>query len=65
MLFRSLIPLALDAILKAIELNGVGIEMNTRSFHWGRMAAYDLSKVEAAAGPKPEIKKSNLPPFAS
>ncbi|MEL0325033.1 MAG: DUF6537 domain-containing protein, partial [Rhodospirillales bacterium] len=54
---KGLIPLALDAILKAIELNGVGIEMNTRSFHWGRLAAYDLSKVEAAAGPKREIKK--------
>jgi indolepyruvate ferredoxin oxidoreductase len=54
---KGLIPLAMEAILKAIELNGVGVEMNTRSFHWGRMAAYDLSRVETAAGPKQKIEK--------
>ncbi len=53
---KGLIPLTAEAILKAIELNGVGIDMNKRAFQWGRMAAHDLSKVEAAAGPRRQAK---------
>jgi indolepyruvate ferredoxin oxidoreductase len=32
----GLIPLSLDALLTAIELNGVAIEANRQAFHWGR-----------------------------
>lgn len=53
---KGLIPLTLEAIDKAIELNGVGIAMNQRAFQWGRMAAYDIAKVEAAAGPLPKAE---------
>ncbi|MEO6564435.1 MAG: DUF6537 domain-containing protein, partial [Casimicrobiaceae bacterium] len=48
---RGLIPLSEAAILKAIELNAQAVESNTRSFHWGRLAAVDPAKVAAAAVP--------------
>ncbi|HKW81580.1 MAG TPA: indolepyruvate ferredoxin oxidoreductase family protein [Casimicrobiaceae bacterium] len=49
---RGLIPLAEDAILRAIELNGAAVESNKQSFRWGRLAAVDPARVEAAAVPK-------------
>jgi indolepyruvate ferredoxin oxidoreductase len=48
---QGLVPLSLDAIERAIELNGVAVESNKRTFAWGRLAAYDRAKVEAAARP--------------
>ncbi len=46
---RGAIPLSLDAILKAIELNGAAIEMNKTALSWGRLAAHDLPRVVSAA----------------
>ncbi|MCC8938892.1 indolepyruvate ferredoxin oxidoreductase family protein [Bradyrhizobium sp. Arg68] len=46
---RGAIPLSLQAILRAIELNGAAIEMNKTAFSWGRLAAHDLSRVVSAA----------------
>jgi indolepyruvate ferredoxin oxidoreductase len=55
---RGLVPLSGEAIGRAIELNGVGIEMNKRAFAWGRLAAHDRARVESAAKPAlPEIAK--------
>ena len=48
---KGLIPISEDAILKAIELNGVAVRMNTDAFLWGRRAAVDLVAVEEAATP--------------
>src|SRR5947207_2720291 len=48
---QGLIPLALEAIERAIELNGVAIEANKRTFAWGRLAAHDRAKVETLARP--------------
>src|SRR5216684_2143284 len=48
---QGLIPLSLEVIERAIELNGVAIETNKRTFAWGRLAAHDRAKVEALAGP--------------
>ncbi|MCZ6522918.1 MAG: indolepyruvate ferredoxin oxidoreductase family protein, partial [Alphaproteobacteria bacterium] len=48
---RGLLPVGLEAIERAIELNAVAVESNLRTFAWGRLAAHDLSAVEAAAGP--------------
>ncbi len=48
---RGLIPVSSEAILRAIELNGVAVPMNTRAFLWGRQAAHDLPSVEQAAKP--------------
>jgi indolepyruvate ferredoxin oxidoreductase len=46
---RGAIPLSLEAIQKAIELNGAAIEMNKMAFAWGRLAAHDLPRVVSAA----------------
>ena len=46
---RGAIPLSLEAIQKAIELNGAAIEMNRTAFAWGRLAAHDLPRVVSAA----------------
>ena len=48
---RGLLPLSLEAITSAIELNGVAVETNLRTFAWGRLAAVDLDQVEKAARP--------------
>jgi indolepyruvate ferredoxin oxidoreductase len=51
----GLIPVAADAIDKAIELNGVAVEMNRAAFAWGRRAALDEAAVQAIAeGAHPE-----------
>ena len=52
---KGLIPISFDAMMRAVELNGAAIEMNKKAFAWGRMAAVDLAKVEAAAGLKAEV----------
>jgi indolepyruvate ferredoxin oxidoreductase len=50
---KGLVPVAHDAILQAIELNGAAVESNTKAFEWGRRAAVDLESVtKAAAGPE-------------
>ncbi|MEX1036783.1 MAG: indolepyruvate ferredoxin oxidoreductase family protein [Sneathiella sp.] len=48
---RGTIPLSLKSIETAIELNGIAIEANKRSFAWGRKAAADQAKVEKIALP--------------
>ena len=47
----GLIPLTSAAIEKAIELNGVAVNLNQQAFLWGRRAAFDLPAVQAAANP--------------
>jgi indolepyruvate ferredoxin oxidoreductase len=44
---KGAIPLSLEAILRAIEINGAAIEMNKQAFSWGRLAAYDISRVRS------------------
>ncbi len=45
------IPVSREALDRAIQLNGRGIELNRRSFAWGRLAAHEPAKVEAAVKP--------------
>jgi indolepyruvate ferredoxin oxidoreductase len=40
---QGLIPVSLAAIARAIELNGVAVEMNLLAFHIGRLAAADAA----------------------
>jgi indolepyruvate ferredoxin oxidoreductase len=47
---RGLVPLSAEAILRAIELNGAAVELNTRAFVGGRLAALDLAEVARMAG---------------
>ncbi len=44
---RGLVPLSSEALLRAIELNGAGVEDNRRAFGWGRRTALDPGAVEA------------------
>ncbi|MBR0712631.1 indolepyruvate ferredoxin oxidoreductase family protein [Bradyrhizobium liaoningense] len=46
---QGLVPLSLQALLRAIELNGVTVQRNKQAFAWGRIAATD-----PAALPKPD-----------
>jgi indolepyruvate ferredoxin oxidoreductase len=48
---KGLVPMSLEALDAAIELNGVAVKANKLSFAWGRRAAHDLAAVEAAAKP--------------
>ena len=48
---RGTVPVSAEAIMQAIELNGVAVAMNQRAFLWGRQAAHDPASVEAAAAP--------------
>ena len=48
---RECIPVTESALMRAIELNGVAIESNKKSFLWGRRAAVDAKRVEAIALP--------------
>jgi indolepyruvate ferredoxin oxidoreductase len=48
---KGLVPLSEASLLRAIELNGVAVASNQRSFLWGRRAAVDLKRVERTAIP--------------
>ncbi|QGZ40623.1 indolepyruvate ferredoxin oxidoreductase [Pseudoduganella flava] len=48
---RGRIPLSEAALLRAIEMNGVAVESNKKSFLWGRRAAVDVKRVEQIATP--------------
>jgi indolepyruvate ferredoxin oxidoreductase len=48
---KGLIPLSEASLLRAIELNGVAVASNKRSFLWGRRAAVDLKRVESTGAP--------------
>ena len=56
---RGLLPVSLEAIDRAIELNGVAIDMNRRTFALGRLAAVDPGAVERAA--KPQMVEPSAP----
>jgi indolepyruvate ferredoxin oxidoreductase len=56
------IPLTLEAIHKAIELNGVAIDMNKEAFTWGRRAAHDLPAVERFIKAKNPAQVINIVP---
>ena len=47
---QGLVPVSLDALMRAVELNGAAVEMNKTAFAWGRLAATDLPAVLDAAG---------------
>jgi indolepyruvate ferredoxin oxidoreductase len=44
---KGLVPLSLAALERAIELNGVLVESNKRTFTWGRRAAADRALAKA------------------
>ncbi len=48
---KGWVPLALDSITRAMELNNVAIEQNKIAFTWGRRAAHDWASVERLLAP--------------
>jgi indolepyruvate ferredoxin oxidoreductase len=54
---KGLVPLSLEALERAIELNGVAVETSKRTFAWGRLAAHNLAAVQAAAKPTLRVEK--------
>ncbi len=46
----GLVPVSLQALMRAIELNGAAVAMNQQAFAWGRLAAVDADAVRRAAG---------------
>lgn len=48
---KGWLPLGREAIERAIELNGVAVDFNRKSFVWGRRAAVDLERVRRIAMP--------------
>ena len=47
---QGLVPLSLDAIMRAVELNAAAVEMNKTAFAWGRLAVVEPAAVAEAAG---------------
>ena len=45
------LPVSLEALHRAIELNGRAVEQNRRAFAWGRLAVHAPAAVEEAAKP--------------
>ncbi|MBT6094419.1 MAG: indolepyruvate ferredoxin oxidoreductase family protein, partial [Rhodospirillaceae bacterium] len=58
---RGLLPLPLDALSQAIELNGVAVAFNIQALDWGRRAAHDLASVEALVDPNPAAAPAASP----
>src|SRR6266852_5189680 len=48
---KGWIPVSGASLERAIELNGVAVEFNRKSFTWGRRAAADLERVRRIAAP--------------
>lgn len=45
---KGLVPVSLEALLRAIELNAVQVEINRHAFNWGRVAAADPEAIRSA-----------------
>jgi indolepyruvate ferredoxin oxidoreductase len=53
---KGRIPLSFDALMRAIELNGVQVDNNKIAFEWGRRAAHDLAAVQSLLKPAQVIE---------
>ncbi len=53
---KGLVPVGLEALDQAIQLNGVAVELNRAAFLWGRRAAHDLAAVEKAVAPAEAVR---------
>jgi len=60
---KGWVPLSLDALMRAIELNAAAVEMNKAAFNWGRLGAHDIAQVRAAASGKTEAPQQPALPL--
>ena len=49
------LPVSSEAIMRAIELNGVQIPMNQAAFQWGRVAAHDVQLLPVMKAEEKEV----------
>jgi indolepyruvate ferredoxin oxidoreductase len=61
---RGWLPVRLESLMRAIELNGAAVAANQRAFAWGRAAAHDPAAVRRAAFPAQviELKRTSWSP---
>ncbi len=60
---KGLVPVSLDALMRAIELNAAAIEMNKTAFNWGRLAAHNIATVQITAGERPTVEDVSVLPI--
>ncbi|WP_025916122.1 indolepyruvate ferredoxin oxidoreductase family protein [Herminiimonas sp. CN] len=58
---KGWVPLSEAAIVRSIELNGVSVDFNLKSFVWGRTAAHDPAAVQRLAAPAQVIEIKRPP----
>ncbi|AJY42413.1 indolepyruvate ferredoxin oxidoreductase family protein [Burkholderia humptydooensis] len=58
---QGLVPVSLDAMMRAIELNDVAVPMNKLAFSIGRMAAADAAGLDALWDARHPVHASPLP----
>jgi indolepyruvate ferredoxin oxidoreductase len=58
---RGLVPVGREALMRAVELNGVAVEDNARAFAWGRRAAADSAGAERQAAAVEALPHSRQP----
>ena len=59
---RGLLPVSVDALERAVELNGVSIDANKRALNLGRLAAYDAPALEHAIGARDSAEHADRQP---
>ncbi|MEZ0308707.1 MAG: DUF6537 domain-containing protein, partial [Ramlibacter sp.] len=52
---KGWIPLGMESLIRAIELNGVAVDNNKAAFEWGRRAAHDWASVEVLLSAAPQV----------
>jgi indolepyruvate ferredoxin oxidoreductase len=55
---KGQVPVSQEALERAIELNGVAVDMNRTAFLWGRRAAHDPAAVQRFAAPAPSPSRA-------
>jgi len=58
---QGLLPISLNALMRAIELNGVAIENNKAAINWGRLAAANMPGIEKLIEPVPTLPAKEEP----
>ncbi|WP_183379083.1 MULTISPECIES: indolepyruvate ferredoxin oxidoreductase family protein [unclassified Herbaspirillum] len=58
---QGLVPVGLPAMMRAIELNAVAVDMNKRAFLIGRLAAADAAALERLGKPQQQTIQFALP----
>lgn len=57
---KGFIPISPEAVEEAIHLNAVAVPMNIQAFHWGRLAAVNLSVVEEFSKKEQPIEADHI-----